>query len=82
MNITSARITHYMDSGQDIAYVGWDDGSTTSGDPDNDHIASLLHRALMNGLVIEDDRPIAAYCMNCGDTSPVNGNKRCPSCGH
>lgn len=53
--IKSARIVHYSDNGQTIAYVEWEDGSRTSGDPDSEHMAGLLHRALMLGKVIEKE---------------------------
>lgn len=59
MNITriiDARISHYRDNGQTIAYITWVDqrekAGTTSGDPRNPHMAALLSRAKRDGVEI------------------------------
>jgi hypothetical protein len=54
--ILSARVTHYADNGQTIAYVEWRDTrgkiGTTSGNPDNAHMQALLARATREGVQV------------------------------
>lgn len=54
--ITGARVTHYQDNKQTIAYIDWrdeqDKTGTTSGDPNNEHMKALLARAEREGIII------------------------------
>lgn len=54
--ILSARIPHYTDNGQTIAYIEWRDDNgdtgTTSGDPNNAHMQALLARAEREGVKV------------------------------
>lgn len=52
LTIKRAYIRHYSDNGQTLAYIEWNDGSRTEGQPENAHMLALMMRAIRQGLKI------------------------------
>jgi hypothetical protein len=53
--IKAAGIREYPDTGQRQAWVEWDNGSYTTGDPDNTHMKALLARAKRESISVKED---------------------------
>jgi hypothetical protein len=51
--ICAAGVRTFSDTGQTQAYVEWDDGSHTTGDPNNTHMKALLARAKREGVNVK-----------------------------
>jgi len=54
--ILAVRINHYLDNGQNLAWVDWVDHKgkhgSTHGDPANAHMAALIARAVHEGITV------------------------------
>jgi hypothetical protein len=52
LTIRQAYIRRYPDNGQRLAHIEWFDGSWTTGDPENGHMAALIARAHREGVTV------------------------------
>jgi hypothetical protein len=43
---------HYPDNGQTVAYIEWEGGSSTCGNPNGQHMQALLERAKREGKLV------------------------------
>lgn len=53
--IVGALVRTYRDSGQTKAYIEWNDGSRTEGEPGNPHMESLFSRAKRENIRIRHE---------------------------
>jgi len=54
-DIVAAYVRTYTDSGQTKAYIEWDDGSFTEGEPNNAHMTALFERAKREGVRVRHE---------------------------